>query len=82
MVFIDAANGNERFVLLYADPEHFADEDQKTTSQAQVLPVGTGFIILGNEFTRGLSTTTIGKLNITLLGEQWDKALKAQNARR
>jgi hypothetical protein len=76
-VFIDAPNANERFVLLYADPQHFADKDQKTTSQAQTLYVGTGFIIMGNELTQGLSTTTIGKLNITLVGEQWDKAAKA-----
>lgn len=81
-VFIDAANAGEKYLLLYADPEHFADKDQKTTSQAQTVYVGTGFLILGNEQTEGLSATTIGKLNITLVGEQWDKALKAQKQHR
>lgn len=76
-VFVEPANSAERYVLLYADPAHMTDTDKKTSAESQTLFVGTGFIVLGNEKTRALSASVIGKLNVTLVGEQWDAALKA-----
>ena len=80
-VFMNAANAEERFVLLYADPEHLGDTDQKTTSQSQALFVGTGFVITGNDRTASLRSATDGELTVQLLGEQWEKALRAARNR-
>ena len=80
-VFMSAANAAERYVLLYADPEHLGDTDQKTTSQSQMLFVGTGFVILGNDKTASLRSATDGALTVQLLGEQWEKALRAARNR-
>src|SRR5438552_16376870 len=50
-VFMNAANAEERFVLLYADPEHLGDTGQKTNSQSQALFVGRGVVITVDDST-------------------------------
>ena len=81
VVFMNAANAEERFVLLHADPDHLGDTDQKTTSQSQPLFVGTGFVIIGADKTASLHSATDGDLTVQLLGEQWEKALRAARNR-
>jgi hypothetical protein len=80
-VFMNGTNAAERFVLLYADPEHLADTDQKTTSQSRTLFVGTGFVIVGDDKTASLRSVTEGGVTVQLLGEQWEKALRAARNR-
>lgn len=77
-VFVNEANAAERFVMLYADPEHLGEEDHRTTSQSQMLFVGTGFVVLGADRTAVLHSGTEGHLTVLLVGEAWDKALRAQ----
>jgi hypothetical protein len=72
-VFMNATNAAERFVLLYADPEHLADTDHKTTSESRPVFVGTGFVILGDDKTVALRSVTEGAVTVKLLGEQWEK---------
>jgi len=76
-VFMDPPNATERFLLLYPDPEHLAEKSQQTTSQTNATFVGTGFWISGSDKTTVLESTTEGKLTVQLIGDQWDKALKA-----
>jgi hypothetical protein len=79
-VFINEANAAERFVMLHADPEHLGEQDHRTTSQSQMLFVGTGYVVLGADRTAALHSSTEGHLTVLLVGEAWDKAQRAQKA--
>jgi hypothetical protein len=80
-IFVNPEDARERFVLLYADPAHLGEQDQKTTSESRMLFVGTGVVILGDDKTAALRTTTEGKVTVQLLGEQWEKAERAERNR-
>ena len=49
--------------------------------RAHALFVGTGFVITGNDRTASLRSATDGELTVQLLGEQWEKALRAARNR-
>jgi hypothetical protein len=75
-VFINSSNASERFLLIYADPEHLGEQDQRTTSESKMVFVGTGFFIAGDDKTTARHSASEGKLTVSLVGEQWDRALR------
>lgn len=79
-VFMNSSNAGERYVLIYADPQHLGEQDTRTTSESKVLFVGTGWFIAGDDKTTARHSATEGKLTVTLVGEQWDRALKSAQA--
>jgi hypothetical protein len=73
-IFVNSTNANERYVLIYADPQHLGEEDSKMVSQSKMVFVGTGFFIAGDDKTTTRHSASEGKLTVTLQGAQWDKA--------
>jgi hypothetical protein len=75
-VFINPSNAPERYVLIYADPDHLGEQDLQTTSVSKMLFVGTGFFIAGDDKTTARHSASEGKLTVSLVGEQRDRALR------
>jgi hypothetical protein len=73
-VFVNSSNATERYVLIYADPEHIGQQDLQTTSVSKMLFVGTGFFIAGDDKTTARHAGSEGKLTVSLVGEQSDRA--------
>jgi len=73
-IFVNSPNASERYALIYADPQHLGEQDSKTVSQSKMLFVGTGFYIAGDDNTTTRHSASEGKLTVTLLGGQWDRA--------
>jgi hypothetical protein len=73
-VFLNPSNAAERYVLVYADPQHLGEQDLRTTSVSKTLFVGTGFYIAGDDKTVARHSVDEGKLTVSLVGEQWDRS--------
>jgi hypothetical protein len=65
----NSANAAERFLLVYPDPEHFADTDKRVSSRTDTLYVGTGCLMLGTDQKSDWHAAADGKLKVTLAGE-------------
>ncbi|MBS0366061.1 MAG: hypothetical protein JSR67_09585 [Proteobacteria bacterium] len=78
VVFENSSNAAERYLLIYADPGHLAEQDQRTISQSTMVFVGTGFFIAGDDRTTSRHSSTEGKLTVSLVGPQWDQAVRSR----
>jgi hypothetical protein len=72
-VFFEPANAQERYALIYPDPPHVHDTDHRTTSDPQMISVGTGFLVMGAERAADIAATDSGDLVLSLIGDRWNK---------
>jgi Maltose operon periplasmic protein precursor (MalM) len=72
-VFINPADANERYVVLYADPAHIGESDQRTVSRTTSVFVGSGVIYLGSELGSHVVAVDTGNMVVSLIGERYQK---------
>jgi Maltose operon periplasmic protein precursor (MalM) len=72
-IFIEPANSDEKYVLIYADPAHIGDQDRRTVSRTDTLYVGTGYILLGSEVGSDVTAEDTGDIVVSLIGERFEQ---------
>ncbi|MBM0107380.1 hypothetical protein JM946_21790 [Steroidobacter sp. S1-65] len=75
-VFMNQENAEERYLVLYPDPEALGRGESRSSMGMQTTYIATGYWMSGTESKQLVNYVDAGTLIVTLKGSQWDKKKK------
>ena len=80
-IFMEKQNADERYLLVFIDPDSLGKQDTRTSTRSQTAFIGTGYWIAGVDQTQSMSAVDSGRLTFSVSGELGDQ-LKNAKARK
>jgi hypothetical protein len=72
-MFLNDANANERYLLIYPDPSQLGRQETQTRGGTGAAYTGFGMLFYGTDQTTTVQAVERGELVFTLIGERWEK---------
>jgi hypothetical protein len=72
-VFVTRNGGDDRYLVLYADPSALGQGESRSSMGMQTAYIGTGYWMSGTDTKVQVNYVDEGTLMVTLKGPQWEK---------
>jgi hypothetical protein len=72
-VFVTRNDGDDRYLVLYADPSALGQGESRSSMGMQTAYIGTGYWMSGTDTKIQVNYVDEGTLMVTLKGPQWEK---------
>jgi hypothetical protein len=72
-VFVTKNDGDDRYLVLYADPSALGQGESRSSMGMQTAYIGTGYWMSGTDTKVQVNYVDEGTLMVTLKGPQWEK---------